>query len=44
MLAKEGESLRIYLARNASDGFNRENKDGGFNVVFPNGFERIDTK
>ena len=42
-LAKEGESLRIYLARNAGDGFNsaEENADGGYNVVFPNGFERL---
>lgn len=42
-LAKEGEVLRLYLARNAGDGFNRaeENNDGGSNVMFPNGFERL---
>jgi hypothetical protein len=40
-LPKEGETLRIYLARDAYDGFGTENKDGGFNVVGANGFERL---
>ena len=40
-LPKEGESLRIYLARNAYDGFSMENNDGGFNVIGANGFERL---
>lgn len=40
-LAKEGEQLRIYLACKSSDGFDRENADGGYNVMFPNGFERL---
>jgi hypothetical protein len=43
-LPKEGETLRIYLARNAYDGFTHDNKDGGFNVIGANGFERIDGK
>jgi hypothetical protein len=40
-LPKEGETLRIYLARNAYDGFTKDNKDGGFNVIGANGFERL---
>jgi hypothetical protein len=39
-LPKAGETLRIYLARNAYDGFTKENNDGGFNVIGANGFER----
>jgi hypothetical protein len=37
----EGETLRIYLARNAYDGFGKT-KDGGFNVIGANGFEKIE--
>jgi hypothetical protein len=40
-LPKEGERLRVYLARNAYDGFSRDNSDGGFNVIGANGFERL---
>lgn len=40
-LPKEGDRVRIYLARNAPDGFDHRNTDGGYNVLFPNGFERI---
>ncbi len=40
-LPKEGETLRIYLARNARDGFTKDNRDGGYNVVGANGFERL---
>ena len=40
-LPEEGETLRIYLARNAYDGFTKDNDDGGFNVIGANGFERI---
>jgi hypothetical protein len=36
-----GEALRIYLARNSYDGFTVDNKDGGFNVIGPNGFEQL---
>jgi hypothetical protein len=39
-LPKEGETLRIYLARNAYDGFATKNDDGGLNVIGANGFER----
>ncbi len=39
-LPKEGERLRIHLLRNTPDGFG-PNTDGGYNVVGPNGFERI---
>lgn len=38
---EEGSTLRIYLARNAYDGFSDANKDGGFNVIGANGFESI---
>ena len=37
----EGKTLRIYLARNAYDGFSDGNKDGGYNVIGANGFEAI---
>ena len=42
-LPKEGETLRMYLARNARDGFSGadKNNDGGYNVVGANGFERL---
>jgi hypothetical protein len=43
-LPEEGETLRIYLARNAYDGFSTENHDGGFNVIGANGFERLSSK
>jgi hypothetical protein len=29
----EGEFVRVYLARNAYDGFTSDNNDGGFNVI-----------
>jgi hypothetical protein len=41
-LPREGETLRIYLARNAYDGFGTT-KDGGYNVIGANGFERRKT-
>jgi hypothetical protein len=37
----EGESVRVYVARNAYDGFTTDNNDGGFNVIGGNGFERL---
>ena len=40
-LPAEGDTLRIYLARNAYDGFSKDNNDGGFNVIGANGFERF---
>jgi hypothetical protein len=39
-LPNAGESLRIYMARDAYDGFGTTN-DGGFNVIGANGFERL---
>jgi hypothetical protein len=37
-----GQTLRIYLARNAYDGgATSENNDGGFNVIYSNGFEKL---
>jgi acyl-CoA thioesterase FadM len=36
-----GQTLRIYLARNAYDGFTNENNDGGFNVIYSNCFEKL---
>ncbi len=40
-LPKAGAVLRIYLAKNAYDGFTHENKDGGYNVIGANGFEKL---
>jgi hypothetical protein len=40
-LPSNGQSLRVYMARNAYDGFSFENKDGGFNVIGANGFEKV---
>lgn len=40
-LPKEGETLRIYLAQNAYDGFGTTNEDGGYSVLGANGFERL---
>jgi hypothetical protein len=39
-LPNAGETIRVYLARNAYDGFSKENTDGGFNVIGANGFEK----
>ena len=39
-IPEEGNRMRIYLARNAYDGFG-ETKDGGFNVIGANGFEKL---
>lgn len=36
-----GELYRIYLARDAYDGFSKDNLDGGFNVIYGNGFEPL---
>ena len=40
-LPRDGEVLRVYMARNAYDGFGSDNKDGGFNVIGANGFEKL---
>ena len=40
-LPSQGDTVRIYLARNAYDGFTFKNHDNGFNVIGANGFERI---
>jgi hypothetical protein len=40
-LPQAGQKLRIYLAKNAYDGFTHENKDGGLNVIGANGFEAL---
>jgi hypothetical protein len=40
MLPCVGETQRVYLARNANDGF-VEVSDNGFDVMGPNGFEKI---
>jgi hypothetical protein len=37
----DGEFIRAYLARNAYDGFSLDIKDGGFNVIGANGFEKL---
>ena len=38
-IPKEGDRVRIYLAKNAYDGFDPDNKDGGYNVLGANGFQ-----
>lgn len=40
-LPAEGAAVRVYLARNAYDGFGDGNTDGGFNVIGANGFEAL---
>lgn len=40
-LPADGDTLRIYLAKNVYDGFTQDNKDGGFNVIGANGFEKV---
>ena len=42
-LPKAGDIVRIYLARDAYDGFG-DNKDGGFNVIGANGFQPLKPK
>jgi hypothetical protein len=42
-LPEIGQSVRVYLARNAYDGFSTDNKDGGFNVIGANGFEPVNS-
>ena len=37
-----GESYRFYLAKNAYDGFASKNDDGGFNVIYGNGIQKVD--
>lgn len=39
-LPSQGETIRVYMARNAYDGFGNTN-DGGFNVIGANGFEEV---
>ncbi|HKA06287.1 MAG TPA: hypothetical protein VKD71_03455 [Gemmataceae bacterium] len=39
-LPGQGETIRVYMARNAYDGFGNTN-DGGFNVIGANGFEEV---
>lgn len=41
---KERESFRFFLARNAHDGYSDQNKDGGLNVLGPNGMEKVEVK
>ena len=39
-LPNQGDTIRVYVARNAYDGFGNTN-DGGFNVIGANGFEAV---
>ncbi len=43
-LPRRGDHVRVFLARNAYDGFGQGNKDGGYNVIGPNGFEILKGK
>jgi hypothetical protein len=40
-IPRNGDSLRVYLARNVYDGFTKDNNDGGLNVIGANGFEKL---
>ena len=40
---KKGSQVRVYLGRNVSNGL-EERKDGGYNVLLPNGFEVLKAK
>ena len=40
-LPKEGAAVRLYLARNANDGFGTEQHDGGYNVLGVNGIQLL---
>jgi hypothetical protein len=40
-LPADGDTFRVYLAKNAYDGFTQDNKDGGYNVIGANGFEKL---
>jgi hypothetical protein len=37
---EDRDTVRVYLARNAYDGFSNDNNDGGFNVIGANGFQK----
>jgi len=37
----KGDTVRVYMAKNAYDGFTEANHDGGFNVIGGNGFETM---
>ena len=37
---KAGQKARVFLAKNAHDGYTPDNQDGGYNVLVPNGFEK----
>ena len=40
---KKGQTCRFYLAKNAYDGWSKdENRDGGYNVVYVNGVQPIE--
>ena len=40
-LPREGASVRLYLARNAYDGFGTERHDGGYDVIGVNGIQTL---
>jgi hypothetical protein len=40
---KKGQKVRVYLGRNVQNGLG-EQKDGGYNVLLPNGFEILKSK
>ena len=40
-LPAKNEFVRVYLARNAYDGFSDDNNDGGYNVIGADGFEKL---
>jgi hypothetical protein len=40
-LPAEEDSVRVYLARGAYNGFNSGSQDGGFDVIGANGFQKL---
>ena len=40
-IPRANDTVRVSLARNAYDGFTNDNNDGGYNVIGPNGFEKV---
>lgn len=41
-LPAEGRRYRFYLSSRGSDMSSRQNKNGGYNVLLPNGFEKLE--
>ena len=40
-LPSAGDEVRVFLAQRANDGYGHVNKDGGLDVLGPNGFQKL---